>query len=104
MPNSRPGCVCVCGFLLTWAGQRRSCRSLVSHISAANSKGQLPMSQEYVWLCLTVGTRLGRENVAEHNIWCRMSLVGFLLFPLPSRDLGLKQPTDVFDIISFEEH
>ncbi len=37
------------------------------------------MSQEYVWLCLTVGTKLGKEDVAEHNIWCRISLVGFLL-------------------------
>ena len=67
MPNSRPG-VCVCGFLLTWAGQRRSFRSLVSHISAANLKGQLPMSLEYVRLFHTVGTILGGNDVAERNI------------------------------------
>lgn len=62
------------------------------------------MSQEYVWLCLTVGTKLGKEDVAEHNIWCRISLVGFLLLLDPSRHLGLKQPTDVLNTISFEEY
>lgn len=86
MPNSRPG-VCVCGFLLTWAGQRRSFRSLVSPISGADLQGQLAISQSTSGFT-TRSSQLVEENILQNAI-CSVEcpLSGFLLFRVP---VGIK--------------
>ena len=88
--------MCACGFLLTWAGQRRSFRSLVSPISGADLKGQLTMSQEYVWLCRTVMIKSGKKICwwTQHMVYnspCRVSCYTFLAVDLAGIQ-GLNTP------------
>jgi len=69
VPNLQPD-VCVCGFLLTWAGQRRSFRSLVSPISGANLRISYH-EPEYVRLYHTDGIGLGW--IVQDGVECPLS-------------------------------
>ena len=83
-----PGTVCVCGFLLTWAGQSRIYGSLASHISAADLQGQLPISQSTSGFATRSVLDIGKEDWDKHYMLCIMCLSGFWL-PRAGRNLGL---------------
>lgn len=85
MPSSRPGCVCL-RVPVDMGGQRRSFRSLASHISAANLRVSYH-EPEYVRLCHTDGIGLGW--IVQDGVECPLS--GFY-FPSSKSEFRAANP------------